>query len=51
MSNPFISIKNSWNSYLERLAKANEKTFGGKRPDCCDLNRNQQLYPKNKDPK
>lgn len=26
--------------FLDRLAKSNEETFGGKKLDCCDLNRN-----------
>jgi YHS domain-containing protein len=27
--------KGWWGRYLDRLAKANEKTFGKKRPKCC----------------
>ncbi len=27
--------KGWWGHYLDRLAKANEKTFGKKRPKCC----------------
>jgi hypothetical protein len=26
--------------FIERLAKSNEETFGDKKLDCCDLNRN-----------
>lgn len=26
--------------FIERLAASNEETFGGKKLDCCDLNRN-----------
>jgi hypothetical protein len=25
--------------FIDRLAKSNEETFGGKKLDCCDLNR------------
>lgn len=42
MSNPIKSIKRRWTDYLERLAKVNEKMYGNKRLDCCDLNNNQQ---------
>jgi hypothetical protein len=31
-------IKRVFNNYIERLAKENEKTFAGGRPDCCKLN-------------
>jgi hypothetical protein len=31
-------IKRIFNSYIERLAKENGKTFAGGRPDCCKLN-------------
>jgi hypothetical protein len=28
--------------FIERLAKSNEETFGNKKLDCCDLNRNHK---------
>lgn len=33
------NIKNSFNNYLERVAKENKELFGDGRPDCCSLNR------------
>ncbi len=35
----FRKIKQSWNAFILRLAKENEKQFGNKRADCCDLNK------------
>lgn len=31
----FAKIKKKINSYLNKLAKANEESFGDKQPDCC----------------
>ncbi|TYP57631.1 LDCC motif putative metal-binding protein [Thermosediminibacter litoriperuensis] len=31
--------------FLENLAKANEKTFRGKKMDCCELHRDQEKRP------
>ncbi|MCK5157227.1 MAG: hypothetical protein KAQ69_12430 [Spirochaetales bacterium] len=36
------SLKKKWNAYLERLTKANEKSFGSGSLDCCDLNSNKK---------
>lgn len=33
------AIRQAWNRYLERLAKANQKSFGDAPLDCCKLNR------------
>ncbi|MCK5155841.1 MAG: hypothetical protein KAQ69_05350 [Spirochaetales bacterium] len=35
------ALKQWWNRYLERLANANQKSFGSQRLDCCDLNTNK----------
>ena len=35
----FISIKERWEAYLKRLAKANTLNYGDNRLDCCALNR------------
>lgn len=40
--NIFKKIKKRWNRYLLKLAKANEKEFGHKRLDCCDLNKTKE---------
>lgn len=32
--------------FFEKLAKANEKEFSGQNPDCCTINRPEQV-PKN----
>jgi len=32
-------IKDALNHFLERLAKANQEEFGGKKLDCCTLNK------------
>jgi len=34
-------IKEAYHNYLLRMEKANREAFGGERPDCCKLNRNQ----------
>jgi hypothetical protein len=31
-------IKRSWNNYIKRLSKENEKAFAGGKLDCCKLN-------------
>ena len=31
-------LKKAWRSYLDRLAEANRKAFGGRPLDCCNLN-------------
>ena len=35
----FINIKERWEAYLKRLAKANTLIYGDNRLDCCALNR------------
>ena len=35
----FNKIKKSWNAFLVRLTTENQKQFGSKRADCCDLNK------------
>ncbi|MGE4583282.1 MAG: LDCC motif putative metal-binding protein [Sphaerochaeta sp.] len=35
----FENLKRKWNAYLERMAAANEKTFGDQRLDCCSMNK------------
>lgn len=42
MNNIFTKIKNKWSNYLANLAKANEKSFGSQRLNCCDLHRDQK---------
>lgn len=32
-------VKKNMTARLEKLAEENRKTFGGKRPDCCSINR------------
>jgi len=32
------NLKQWWNGYLERMAEANERSFGSQRLDCCVLN-------------
>lgn len=32
------TTKDPWKRFLRWMIKANEKRFGNKRPDCCDLN-------------
>jgi len=34
-------IKKAYQNYVIRMEKANKEAFGGERPDCCKLNRNQ----------
>ncbi len=34
-------IKNSYNSYLEKLAKINQNEFGKDGLDCCDINKDK----------
>lgn len=36
----FRRIKKRWNSYLEKLTETNKKLYGGKKLDCCTINRN-----------
>lgn len=33
------SIRDRWQTYLEKLSQSNEKTFGAGPLNCCDLNR------------
>jgi hypothetical protein len=35
MSDLLRRIKDSWDAYLQRLAKANKDSFGPAGPDCC----------------
>ncbi len=37
----FKNIKQSWNDFLDRLAKNNQKNYGSGVPDCCKLNKAQ----------
>ncbi|MGL1893340.1 MAG: LDCC motif putative metal-binding protein [Spirochaetaceae bacterium] len=37
--NIFKRIKKRWMRYLKRMEKVNEKQFGHKRLECCDLNK------------
>ncbi|ADL07490.1 LDCC motif putative metal-binding protein [Thermosediminibacter oceani] len=37
--------------FLENLAKVNEKEFGGKKMDCCELHRTQEKRPVNNNKK
>jgi hypothetical protein len=37
-------IRVRWLAYLDKLAKANEETYGSQRLDCCDLNSKQKLH-------
>lgn len=46
MINIFSKIKTKWSNYLENLAKANEKSFGSQRLNCCDLHK-EKNEPKN----
>ena len=39
MKGLFKRAKKSWDRYLEKLAKENEKNFGSKPLDCCKLNK------------
>lgn len=32
-------MKNKFKKWLDKLSAANEKSFGNKRLDCCDLNK------------
>lgn len=34
-------IKKRFNDFLEKMAKENEKAFGGEKLDCCQLNNKQ----------
>ena len=44
------TVKKRWNSYLKRMADTNNKLYGGKRLDCCELNREVDVQSKrNKD--
>ncbi len=36
-------MKNIIKNWLEKLAKANEESFGTERLDCCDLNKSSNL--------
>jgi hypothetical protein len=36
------SIKSAWMNYLEKLAKANEKNYGHRKLDCCDMNQQKK---------
>ena len=37
-----FNIKKRWMAYLDKLGKANEKMYGKKRLDCCDLNKEKR---------
>lgn len=39
-------IKQALNNYLEKLEKANSEMFGGRKPDCCTLNRKNPMGKK-----
>jgi len=32
-------IKKAFQNYLNRMAQSNQELFGGSKPDCCKLNR------------
>jgi hypothetical protein len=34
-------IKKRWDEFIERLGRENGKALGGKRLDCCNLNRKE----------
>ena len=38
----FKKIKQSWNNYLARLAKANKESFGDEPLDCCRVGREKK---------
>jgi len=38
-------LKDMFKKFIEKLGNENEKTYGGKKLDCCDLNKQK---PKNK---
>lgn len=35
-------LKKWWSQFLSNLAKQNQKQFGDRRLDCCDLNRSNK---------
>ena len=41
----FENLKRKWNLYLEKMAAANEKSFGDGRLDCCSMNKKPQTKP------
>ena len=42
------TIKVRWNRYLKRMADTNNKLYGGKRLDCCELNKETDARSKKK---
>lgn len=36
-------MKNMIKNWLEKLAKANEESFGSRRLDCCELNKDSKF--------
>jgi hypothetical protein len=44
MTNLFAKIKKSINKYLERMAEENQKNFGGKRLDCCSIDKGNKPH-------
>lgn len=42
----WAKIKKSWNEFLEKMANENEKSFGGGKLDCCQLNKSQKVKDK-----
>ena len=46
MKNFFIRLQLKRNNWLLKMAKANEKMYGGKKLDCCSMNKPEE-YGKN----
>ena len=36
-------IKKKINNYMDKMEKANKEAFGGRKPDCCTLNRKNNM--------
>lgn len=47
----FENLKRKWNRYLEKMAAANEKSFGDGRLDCCSMNKKPQSVSHTPTPK
>ncbi|MBQ9707710.1 MAG: hypothetical protein IJV66_00815 [Firmicutes bacterium] len=43
----FEKLKESINDRLEKMAKSNEEVMGPGRPDCCTLNRQENIKQQN----
>lgn len=44
----FKKAKLSFKRFLETIAQQNQKSFGDKRMDCCDVNKDNKTIPKHK---